>query len=136
MQWLINLFTSGLLSPIFGWLTSWMTARSNEQIADTRASEAIANTDTVVRGQVVQSEVGSRLLQWPRFIFEMGAALYFLESIVIDKVVASLLAKLGHPVDWSTDPITGPMGTVYALIVGSMFGASIADRVVSKLTGR
>lgn len=136
LAWLGNLLTGGLLSTISGWVTSWMAARSNAQIAETQAGETIAQADIKSRTVIVKSEVSSPLLQWPRFIFEMGAALYFLEAVVIDKVIASLLAKLGHPVDWSTDPITGPMGTVYTLIVGSMFGASIADRVASRLTGR
>ncbi len=133
MQWLINLFTGDLLSTIGGWITSYMTARSNAQIAETQAGETVAVADTKARTEIVKSEVTSPLLQWPRFLIEMSLATYLVKFWVFDKVVCRF-----HDFGSAciTDAIYGDAGTWAGYVLVGMFGASITDRIMSKWTGR
>ena len=136
LAWLANLLTGGLFGKALDFASNmwsgYLAAKNNTE----RIQADVAQTDIVARQAIVTAEVNSSILAWPRFVIETTAAAYFFECVFLDKVVASILMKFGHRVDCGTDDITGSLGTTYSIVIGAMFGASIADRIVSKLTNK
>lgn len=120
---ILNWLSGGVISAL---VSAYQAKQQLEQNADVQAKE-LALADIQARQAIALAEVKSKLLSIPRFVVEMSVALYIGKVLLWDKVLGSLT-------DGSTDAINGAVGLWCGIVVGGMFGNSIADRVTRKLT--
>ena len=129
MSWLLSLVNwlgSGVLDSLAG---KWIDLKKAELSAGTDSDKLavdLAKKELEVRQALLTAQLSSKFLAVPIWIIQMSFAIYIVQLLLVDKVLASWF-------DWnrSTDPLTGDLQVWGGMVVGSMFGHQLLKDFLS-----
>lgn len=135
MAWLL-----GLLPTVLNWVTTYLSAVKNAQVAmyQARFGAAAGVAEAAIAGQA-QVQVRWWFAALPPAMIGMWIALYIGKEIFYDKVIGSFVGCSGHPplgtcTTFATDPLSDAQNWLLMAVVSGYFGHLIADKFLSTKT--